>query len=50
MKRMSMLASLASAGAGELQENLVKFKEESEKEEINEVRRVCLLAVSPFSE
>jgi hypothetical protein len=39
MKRMSMLASLAhaDAGAGELQANLDKYKEESEKENINEV-------------
>jgi hypothetical protein len=40
MKRMSMLASLANAGAGagELQANIAKYKEESEKEDINEVR------------
>jgi hypothetical protein len=37
MKRMSMLASLAGPGAGELQANINKYKEESEKEDINEV-------------
>jgi len=37
MKRMSALASLANPGAGELQANLDKYKEESEKEDINEV-------------
>ncbi|KAI0279564.1 Pkinase-domain-containing protein [Russula aff. rugulosa BPL654] len=42
MKRMSMLASLAhaDAGAGELQANLDKYKEESEKENINEGHEV----------
>jgi hypothetical protein len=38
MKRMSMLAALAGPGAGELQANIVKYKEESEKEDVNEVR------------
>lgn len=39
MKRMSTLAALAhSPGAGELQANLEKYKEESEKEDVNEVR------------
>lgn len=48
MKRMSMLASLAhaSAGAGELRDNVDKLKEESEKEDVNEVRHVCLFFVS----
>lgn len=42
MKRMSMLASLANAGAGagELQANIAKYKEESEKEDINEGQEV----------
>jgi hypothetical protein len=38
MKRMSTLAALASPGAGELQANINKYKEESEKEDVNEVR------------
>jgi hypothetical protein len=46
MKRMTMLASIANAGAGELQANLDKYKEESEKEEINEVRCVCFSSVN----
>jgi hypothetical protein len=37
MKRMSTLAALAHPGAGELQANIDKYKEESEKEDINEV-------------
>jgi hypothetical protein len=37
MKRMSTLAALANPGAGELQANIDKYKEESEKEDINEV-------------
>lgn len=37
VKRMSTLASLANPGAGELQANVNKYKEESEKEVINEV-------------
>jgi hypothetical protein len=36
---MSTLAALAnSPGAGELHANLAKYKEESEKEDVNEVR------------
>jgi hypothetical protein len=43
MKRMATLASLASqAQGGELQANIAKFKEESEKEDITEVRFVML--------
>lgn len=38
MKRMSTLAALAHPSHGELQANIVKYKEESEKEDINEVR------------
>lgn len=38
MKRMSTLAALASPSHGELHANIVKYKEESEKEDINEVR------------
>jgi len=34
---MSTLASLANPGAGELQANVAKYKEESEKEDVNEV-------------
>jgi hypothetical protein len=37
MKRMSTLAALAHPGVGELQANIDKYKEESEKEDINEV-------------
>jgi len=40
MKRMSMLASLAGPGAGELQANVVKYKEESEKEDVHEGQEV----------
>ena len=38
MKRMSTLASLASNSTGELEANIAKYKEESEKEDVNEVR------------
>jgi hypothetical protein len=37
MKRMSTLAALAHPSVGELQANIDKYKEESEKEDINEV-------------
>jgi hypothetical protein len=48
MHRMSMLASLAhtSAGAGELRDNVDKLKEESEKEDVNEVCHAYLFFVS----
>jgi serine/threonine protein kinase len=36
MKRMSTLASLASNSTGELEANIAKYKEESEKEDVNE--------------
>ncbi|KAH9974387.1 Pkinase-domain-containing protein [Lactifluus volemus] len=44
MKRMSMLASLSNANAGELEANIRQYKEESEKEVVNEVRSLlsCL--------
>ncbi len=43
MHRMSMLAGLAhSPGAGELRANIDKYKEESEKEDVNEVRPIYL--------
>lgn len=46
MKRMSMLAGLANRpGAGELQANIDKYKEESEKEDINEVRPTSFSSV-----
>lgn len=45
MKRMSTLASLANPGAGELQANVVKYKEESEKEDINEVHSTSFTSV-----
>jgi hypothetical protein len=44
MKRMSMLAALAGPAAGELQANIVKYKEESEKEDVN---GVCFSSFSP---
>lgn len=47
MKRMSMLASIANTQAGELHANVAKYKEESEKEDINEVRYT--LAFRPLS-
>jgi hypothetical protein len=48
MKRMSMLASLANNAnaAGELQSNVAKYKEESEKENVNEVRRTSFSFLS----
>ena len=45
MKRMSTLAALANPVAGELQANIDKYKEESEKEDINEVRPTSLFFV-----
>jgi hypothetical protein len=41
MKRMATLA-LQSHSGGELQANIAKYKEESEKEDITEVRFVML--------
>ena len=43
---MSTLAALANPGAGELQENINKYKEESEKEDVNEVRPTSFLPLS----
>ena len=48
MKRMSTLAAQANTPAGELQANLAQYKEESEKEDINEVRNVIVRSVVPF--
>lgn len=48
MKRMSTLAAQANSPAGELQANLAKYKEESEKEDINEVRHVIARTIVPF--
>jgi hypothetical protein len=45
MKRMSTLASLAHSTAGELQASVNKYKEESEKEDINEVRPTSFSSV-----
>ena len=42
MKRLSTLASLAANSTGEFQANIAKYKEESEKEDVNEVCRCCL--------
>jgi hypothetical protein len=41
MKRMATLASQSSSG-GEFQAKVTRYKEESEKEDINEVRFVML--------
>jgi calcium/calmodulin-dependent protein kinase I len=50
MKRMSTLAALANSHAGELQANIDKYKEESEKENINEVCPTsCPSVVLPLS-
>jgi hypothetical protein len=50
MKRMSTLAALANASspAGEFQADLAKYKEESEKEDVNEVRYVTVLDHFPL--
>jgi len=45
MKRMSTLAAQANS---ELQANVAQYKEESEKEDINEVRHVLVRSVVPF--
>jgi hypothetical protein len=44
MKRMATLASLTAMQGGELQANIAKYKEESEKEDISEVR--CVTSAS----
>jgi len=48
MKRMSTLAALASASspAGEFQADLAKYKEESEKEDVHEVRYVAVWTIA----
>jgi hypothetical protein len=38
MKRMSTLVSLSAAAAGDLAADIRKYKEESEKENVDEVR------------
>jgi hypothetical protein len=48
MKRMSMLAAQANSAAGELQANIAQYKEESEKEDVNEVRHVLVRSVVHF--
>jgi len=40
MKRMSTLAAQANSAAGELQANIAQYKEESEKEDVNEGHKV----------
>lgn len=47
MKRMSTLASIAANSNGELEANIAKYKEESEKEDVQEVR--SLLSFTRFS-
>jgi hypothetical protein len=42
---MSTLASLAHPRVGELQANIDKYKEESEKEDVNEVRPTNVFSV-----
>jgi hypothetical protein len=39
MKRMSTLAAIS--GGNELQANIAKYKEESENENVDEVRDIC---------
>ena len=48
MKRMSTFAAQANSPAGELQANIARYKEESEKEDVNEVRHVLVRSVVPF--
>ena len=48
MKRMSLLAAQANSSAGELQKNIAQYKEESEKEDVNEVRHVLVRSLVPF--
>ena len=46
MKRMSTLASLSTSN--ELEEKIAKYKEESEKEDVNEVRSLLSIATRHF--
>lgn len=46
VKRMSTLAALSASASGELEAKIAKYKEESEKENINDVR--SLLSFTPI--